>query len=893
MLAKKTKTLTKKQTTLPKNSNAPQKSPQKANNIPPKAKRFFPKKAKRCFAVEPTKGVGIDNFHFLCIIYTTLTKGVKQVNKRVLTYDEFKKLCLDYGKAVTVGNKKVNFKEEDLQNPKNAQEFNMLYDIVRGHNVTEKEFRSILSGAIKKGLYFGITDRDAYLVQNKDTGFITNNIAQLIRNYFDEANKSAFKYLDDICQKFKRPAQDSSYKKETDHQLIKQIANWVQTKVKDSDRTMIETTEERLKQLERFAKVYQVVSNEVNSVRQRKEVKKGEYSDLASHILGDRWFSCNVDSSLFNLSDKTLMRFINRVKNNPDEKERFTTEDVAYLLESTKSAMRDFSEEKYNTILQAVNDYKNTLLSQINTENAGSEQGEKIELSDLTCKRIIKKVSSLFLCSQNTIKQNFAFMAGRPIMEISQMVTTDKYEDDNPNGRKRPQSRMGKERELGASFPNLRLTEMDANLAQERIIGSGKKGRISVFRSISMGTIYDTAVALTNEFYALSENFEDKPDTAKIPIAQKKSELQERFVNIDEMITGYNIIDLSDCHRSVFGEKGEKRAWLHQNMQFLNTLMQPKYIQSIAKYNFLVLVKDPDQLKAEIQQIIKTAEKQDPNNADQIINDRLNKYFNLPQEVFENGSTDKKGASTTKERKTVKRYGGDNRVKIVTRSLDRANERRAREAVLREEIEKTLAIINEMISGKKEISNIKMGIVRIKHLAEELKTLDPEYVKTFVNDKLLPLAISIEEAKIERKKEAIALADAEEEAYKAERQAKQEQQQAKNKPQYKKAKKATEIEVSLNEKFDESEDIATLIENYIKCHPEVGEAIKRAKEGDKVALASVEEMKKSIKESRQKRLANKNKKEAYLEDSRSNYLTEYIVKLGTNLENAEDTEEKQ
>lgn len=856
---------------------------------------------------------GIDNFHFLCIIYTTLTKGVEQVNKRVLTYDEFKKLCLDYGKDVTVGNKKVNFKEEDLQNPKNAQEFNMLYDIVRGHNVTEKEFRSILSGAIKKGLYFGITDRDAYLVQNKDTGFITNNIAQLIRNYFDEANKSAFKYLDDICQKFKRPAQDSSYKKETDHQLIKQIANWVQTKVKDSDRTMIETTEERLKQLERFAKVYQVVSNEVNSVRQRKEVKKGEYSDLASHILGDRWFSCNVDSSLFNLSDKTLMRFINRVKNNPDEKERFTTEDVAYLLESTKSAMRDFSEEKYNTILQAVNDYKNTLLSQINTENAGSEQGEKIELSDLTCKRIIKKVSSLFLCSQNTIKQNFAFMAGRPIMEISQMVTTDKYEDDNPNGRKRPQSRMGKERELGASFPNLRLTEMDANLAQERIIGSGKKGRTSVFRSISMGTIYDTAVALTDEFYALSENFEDKPDTAKIPIAQKKSELQERFVNIDEMITGYNIIDLSDCYRSVFKEggkedgeedgeeggkedgkeDGKKRVWLHQNMQYLNTLMQPKYIQSIAKYNFLVLVKDPDQLKAEIQQIIETAKEQDPNNADQIINDRLNKYFNLPQEAVKKGSTDKKGASTTKGIKTVKRYGGDNRVKIVTRSLDRANERRAREAVLREEIEKTMAIINEMISGKKEIANIKMGIVRIKHLAEELKTLDPEYVKTFVNDKLLPLAISIEEAKIERKKEAIALADAEEEAYKAERQAKQEQQQAKNKPQYKMAKKATEIEDSLNEKFDESEDIATLMKNYIKCHPEVGEAIKRAKEGDKVALASVEEMSKSIKESRQKRIASKNKKEACLEDSQSNYLTEYIVKLGARLENTEDTEEKQ
>lgn len=353
----------------------------------------------------------------------------------------------------------------------------MLYDIVRGHNVTEKEFRSILSGAIKKGLYFGITDRDAYLVQDQDTKFITNNIAQLIRNYFDEANKDAFKYLDAICQKFKKwpEPQDSSYQKEA-NRLIKQIANWVQTKVKDSDRTMIETTEERLKQLERFAKVYQVVSAEVNSVRQRKEVNKGEYSDLALHILGDKWFSCKVDRSLFNLSDETLKGFIDRVKNNPDEKERFTTEDVADLLERTSNAMRDFSEEKYNTILQAVNDYKNTLLSQINTENAGSEQGEKIKLSDLTCKSIIKKVSSLFLCSQNTIKQNFAFMAGRPIMEISQMVTTDKYEDDNPDGKTRPQSRMEKERKLGASFPNLRLTEMDANLAQERIIGNGKEG---------------------------------------------------------------------------------------------------------------------------------------------------------------------------------------------------------------------------------------------------------------------------------------------------------------------------------------------------------------------------------------------------------------------------------
>ena len=266
------------------------------------------------------------------------------MNKKVLTYDEFKNLCLEYGKVVRVGDKKVNFSEEDLQNPQNAQEFNMLYDIVRGHNVTKVEFRSILSGAIKKGLYFGVTDRDAYLVQNKRTEFITNNIAQLIRNYFNEANKDAFKYLDDICLKFKRSApQDPSYKKETD-QLIKQIANWVQTKVKDSDRTMIETTEERLKQLERFAKVYQVVSDEVNSVRQRKEVKKGEYSDLASHILGDKWFNCNIDSQLFNLSDKTLKRFIDRVKNNPDEKERFTTEDVAYLLEKTSYAMRDFSE---------------------------------------------------------------------------------------------------------------------------------------------------------------------------------------------------------------------------------------------------------------------------------------------------------------------------------------------------------------------------------------------------------------------------------------------------------------------------------------------------------------------------------------------------------------------
>lgn len=728
------------------------------------------------------------------------------------------------------------------------------------------------------------------MVQNKYNEFITNNIEQLIRNYFNEANKGAFKYLDDICLKFKRSApQDPSYKKETDL-LIKQIANWVQAKVKDSDRTMIEITEERLKQLERFAKVYQVVSDEVNSVRQRKEVKRGEYSDLASHILGDKWFKCKVDSQLFNLSDKTLKGFIDKVKNNPDEKERFTTEDVAFLLERTSSAMRNFSEEKYNTILQAVNDYKNTLLSQINTENAGSEQGEKIELSELTCKTIIKRVSSLFLRSQNTIKQNFAFMAGRPIMEINQMVTTDKYEDDNPDSRTRSQIRMAKERKLGASFPNLRLTEMDAKLAQERIID----GKTSIFHQISMGAIYDTAVALTDEFYALSENFEDKPDTDKKSIAQKKSELQERFVNIDEMITGYNIIDLADSYASVFKDGGKKRAWLHKNMQFLNTLMQPKYIQSIAKYNFLVLVKDPDKLKADIREIIKTAEKQDLNNADQIINDRLNEYFNLKQEAIQRGSTEVKDASTTQKGKRVKKYGGDNRVKIVTRRLDGANERRAREAVLREEIEKTMAIINEMISGKKEISNIKMGIVRIKHLAKELKTLNPEYVNNFVNNKLLALAVSIEEAKTERQNEANALADAEEEAYKAERQAKQEQQQAKNKPQYKTAKKTTEVEDSINEEFTESEDIAILIKKYIKYHPEVGEAIKRAKEGDRVALASVEEMKKKIKESREKRLASKNKKEVYLEDSRSaNYLTEHIVKLGINLENAEDSKEKQ
>ena len=410
-----------------------------------------------------------------------------------------------------------------------------------------------------------------------------------------------------------------------------------------------------------------------------------------------------------------------------------------------------------------------------------------------------------------------------------------------------------------------------------------------------MVQIYDIAVALTDEFYEL----EGKPDTAKKPIAQKKSELQERFVNIDEMITGYNIVDLSDCCvAGVFVENGEKRAWLHQNMQFLNTLMQPKYIQSIAKYNFLVLVKDPDQLKAEIQQIIKTAKEQDPNNADQIINDRLNKYFNLKQEAVKKVSTDKKVRLQPKKEKQSKATVaiiGDNRVKIVTRSLDRANERRAREAVLREEIEKTLAIINEMMSsGKKEISNIKMGVVRIKDLAEELKTLDPEYVNNFVNDKLLPLALSIEDTKTEWQNEASAFADAEEEAYKVERQAKQEQQQAKNTPQYKRAKKATEIEDSLNEKFDESEDIATLIENYIKCHPEVGEIIKKAKEGDKVALASVEEMRKSIKESRQKRLARKNEKEAYLEDGRrANNLTKYIVWLGARLENTEDTEEKQ
>lgn len=76
------------------------------------------------------------------------------MNKKVLTYDEFKRLCLEYGKVLRVGDKKVNFSEEDLQNPQNAQEFNMLYNIVKGHNVTKGEFRSILSGAIKKGLYF-------------------------------------------------------------------------------------------------------------------------------------------------------------------------------------------------------------------------------------------------------------------------------------------------------------------------------------------------------------------------------------------------------------------------------------------------------------------------------------------------------------------------------------------------------------------------------------------------------------------------------------------------------------------------------------------------------------------------------------------------------------------
>lgn len=44
--------------------------------------------------------------------------NIKQVNKRVLTYDEFKELCLKkYGQVVKVGDKKVNFSEEDLQNP--------------------------------------------------------------------------------------------------------------------------------------------------------------------------------------------------------------------------------------------------------------------------------------------------------------------------------------------------------------------------------------------------------------------------------------------------------------------------------------------------------------------------------------------------------------------------------------------------------------------------------------------------------------------------------------------------------------------------------------------------------------------------------------------------------
>lgn len=805
--------------------------------------------------------------------------------KRVLTYKEFEELCLEYGKDVRIGNKKVNFTKDDLRNPQNAEEFKMLYNIVKGHNVTKSEFRSILSGTIKKGCYFGVTDRDAYLVQGSN-GFITNNIVQLVKNYFNDANTSAFRYFDDICQRFKRSApQDESSKKENDR-LIKLVTNWVQAKTKESDRSMIAMTEERLKQIERFAKVYETIANELQSIRQRKTVKEGEFRDLASHILGDRWMSCTNDSYLLNLKEQDLKGFIDAVKSHPDINERFTNEDFAGLFVETKSAFGQFTKEKYRTIQEAFNEYKNTLLSQVSaTNNEGSQVEDIIKLSDVTCKDFIIKLSTIFIRSSATIKQNFAFMSGKSVMEIARLSRTDRYDDKDPASYKKSQLRIDKENKLNVYFPNLRLTEIDAKLSYDRFIN----GRISIFNSISLSRIYDTAVALTDEFYELSDDLSgETPDKTK-SIAQKKNELKERFVNIDEMFTGFNIIDLTEMYPSVFSESGKKRQWLHENMQYLNKFMQPKYIQSIVKYNFLTLIKEPAQLKADIETIIKTAQKQNLQNANEIINDKLNEYFNQAQSL-DRKLKDNTSITTSKKSSTRSKRTSENRVKIVTRSMDSENARRERVAILREETENTMHTIKEMM-GRNEITNIKIGLLRIKKLAKELKSLDPEFVENFVNNELLTLSISIEDA-TDRLQTGVAEAlKTEEEYYKSEIESRKEQKTAEADSKYKTAQKSKKVEGLLNERVSENGEINELLNEYFQCHPEVLEVIKRAKEGDKNAIGCVEELKNKIQKFRYKRLSSKDKKEFLLENIRSaNYLKEYTFKLGLEIENGESVE---
>lgn len=816
----------------------------------------------------------------------TLKKGDDTVLNQVILYEEFKELCLEYGRNIR-GGKKVNFTEDDLKNPQNAEKFKGLYAIVKGHNVTKAEFRSILSGAIKKGRHFGVTDRDAYLVQGSN-GFISNNIVQLISNYFDDANRSAFKHFDDICLRFKRSAlQDESGKgiKET-NKLIKLITDWVQAKTEESDRSMIAMTEDRLKQIEKFAKVYEIIANELQSIRkrERKDVKEGEFSDLASHILGDRWMSCETDSYLFKLNERDLKGFIDKVKNNPDLKERFEAKDIAILFKKSNSIMHKLTKEKYETIQEAFNEYKNTLLSQVRATNNEGGQGESIKLSDATCKDFVKRLNSIFLRSNATIKQNFAFMSGKSIMETARLSRTDKYDDQNPTSHKKSQSRIDKERYLSVYFPNLRLTEIDAKLSYDRFI----IGKSSIFNSISLANIYDTAVALTNEFYELSDDLSGKtPDKTK-SIAQKKEELKERFVNIDEMFTGYNIIDLADMYTSVFSESGEKRQWLHENMQFLNKLMQPKYIQSIVKYNFLTLIKEPDQLKAEIKTIIDKAKAENPQNADEVINKKLNEYFNLAQSLNKK-STDNISITTSKRSSNRSNRTSENRVKIVTRSMDRENARRARVAILREEIENTMRTIKEMM-GRNETANIKIGLLRIKKLAKELKSLDPEFVENFVNNELLALSISIEDTTARLQTGVAEALKTEEESYKSEMESRKGQKIAEADTKYKTAQKSKKVEGSLDERLSENDEIKTLLEEYLRCHPEVLEVIKRAKEGEENAIRCAEELKAKIKALRDKRLSSKDKKEALLENIRSaKYLKEYVFKLGVEIENAEES----
>ena len=611
----------------------------------------------------------------------------------------------------------IKLKEEDV---------NELYAKVVGKNLSAQDFYEILSGAVKKGKWFN--GDEEYLTNNGgyNGGYLVPELKTLINGYLSDANIYAFKMIEAISKQFKRSLPKEVQSQAETTKLITMCADAVKRTVNEIDSEISVLSTDALNLLKKYADIYSTICQYTSPTRN--SVGEGEYKTTASHIVGDKYVTkCeSVIKKFKEVQIVQLKAFLDTLTSEKRQaEERFTKEEVSDYLESSASVLSYLTVNKLRTIEKLYGGYLKHV-----TDLATSDE-DKEAIKSVKTKDFLLATRTLFNSSNECLKESFGFLSGKKISEIVSFDGKDEktmaniaYSANKGNTTDEHKSSQIKKYRLVTYFPDVKLQEESFAGHFNDIIN----GRKSLFSTVTATNIYDVLESFTDNLYALYEGADDKAG-----LYEKKLFLKQKGVDVEGLITSSNVIDMFNGYNlEVLHNKtpnGKKQnANFKKNLQYLNQLIEPKYILEIAKYNVNLLQVPNEQLVQEIEQL-----RTESKSAEEF-NDALIEYLNSRKRNVEHviRYSDKqvklRNGKRGKKKDDAGKFGDeqkDNKIVVILRALEEKSDNKNSVEVVEEEIINSFSsIISDMtnhVVSLDEIKNIYNRLFAINKLLKGLK----------------------------------------------------------------------------------------------------------------------------------------------------------------------------